>query len=81
MGLRPFRDLLPPLKRGAFLFGEGPHLLQGLKFGAAHPYGPIGARAGPSRSPRGSPRSGGVHVSPIEMGGFYSSPIPPLFVN
>jgi hypothetical protein len=54
-------DLLPPLERGASPFGEGDRLLQGLQFGAVHPYGPMGARARASMSQRVPPRFGGGH--------------------
>jgi hypothetical protein len=49
-------DPLPSLKRGASPFSEGDCPLQGLQFGAVHPYGPIGARARPSMRQRGPPR-------------------------
>jgi len=54
-------DLLPPLKRRASPFNEGYRLLQGLEFGAVHPYGPMGAQARPSMSQRVPPHFGSGH--------------------
>jgi hypothetical protein len=63
-------DLLPPLKRGASPFIEGERLLQGLEFGAVHPYGPIGARAKPSMSPGGYPDLRSGHRWAVPQPGF-----------